>query len=107
MAFVHQRPPSSRPGLDDKAQWSPDGSRIGFATTSVQCCDVEGFDIDIISADRGASEERPRWSPDGAQLAYYPDVGGSWDVYAVLLATGATRSLTDSPGFDGQPTTTR
>jgi Tol biopolymer transport system component len=79
-----------------------------------------GFDIDVISAEgdnrrsviaSGASEERPRWSPDGEQLTYYSDAGGSWDVYAVLLATGATRSLTNNPGFDGQPawqpTTTR
>ncbi|HET8916388.1 MAG TPA: hypothetical protein VFM91_11840 [Propionibacteriaceae bacterium] len=53
----------------------------------------------------------PTWSPDGAQLTYYSDASGSWDVCAVLLATGAMRSLTDTPGFDGQPawqpTTTR
>ena len=51
----------------------------------------------------GASEERPRWSPDGRQLTYYSDAGGSWEVYTVLAETGATRSLTDGPGFDGQP----
>ena len=45
----------------------------------------------------------PSWSPDGEQLAYYTDTDGSWDVYAVVVATGATRSLTDHPGFDGQP----
>ena len=139
------------PGLDDKPQWSPDGSRIGFATTrggfpELMAVDPEtgeeqtllshavnglnpacpwigsqlafnvvtsrGFDIDVMSSDgddrrsvlsSDASEERPRWSPDGEQLTYYSDAGGSWEVYTVLIATGATRSLTDSPGFDGQP----
>ena len=38
-----------------------------------------------------------------AQLTYYADPGGSWDVYTVEVATGATRSLTNGPGFDGQP----
>jgi hypothetical protein len=45
-----------------------------------------------------ASEERPRWSPDGTQLIYYSDAGGSWEVYTVLVETGATRSLTAGPG---------
>jgi len=39
----------------------------------------------------------------GDHLTYYSNAGGSWDVYTVLVATGATRALTDSPGFDGQP----
>jgi Tol biopolymer transport system component len=51
----------------------------------------------------GASDERPRWSPDDEQLTYYSDAGGSWEVYTVLVVTGATRALTDSPGFDGKP----
>ena len=71
-----------------------------------------GFDIDVMSSEGSdrrsvvagnASEERPRWSPDGKQLTYYSDAGGSWDVYTVLIATGAARSMTDGPGFDGQP----
>jgi Tol biopolymer transport system component len=71
-----------------------------------------GFDIEVMSPegnDRrsivagGASEERPRWSPDGTQLTYYAEPSGSWDVYTVDVATGATRSLTNGPGFDGQP----
>jgi Tol biopolymer transport system component len=71
-----------------------------------------GFDIEVMSPegnDRrsivagGASEERPRWSPDGTQLTYYAEPSGSWDVYTVDVATGATRLLTNGPGFDGQP----
>jgi Tol biopolymer transport system component len=69
-------------------------------------------DIDVMSAlgeDRqsvvagAASDERPRWASDGELLTYYSDAGGSWDVYTVMVATGETRSLTDNPGFDGQP----
>jgi Tol biopolymer transport system component len=71
-----------------------------------------GFDIEVMSSDGGdrrsvvagsASDERPRWSPEGTQLTYYSDAGGSWEVYTVFVETGATRSLTDGPGFDGQP----
>jgi Tol biopolymer transport system component len=71
-----------------------------------------GFDIEVVSVDgddrrsvlaTDASEERPRWSPDGEQLTYYSDAGGSWDVYTLLVATGAPQSLTNNPGFDGQP----
>jgi Tol biopolymer transport system component len=76
--------PQSIGGLNPA--WSSDGSRLAFNVVT-----SKGFDIDVISADgddrrsviaSGASEECPRWSPDGAQLAYYSDVGGSWDVYA-------------------------
>ena len=57
---------------------------------------ADGIDRRSVLAS-SASEERPRWSPDGEQLTYYSDGGGSWEVYTVMLATGATRSLTDSP----------
>jgi TolB protein len=84
-----------------------DGSQVAFNVVT-----SSGFDIEVMSAlgaDRrsivasAASEERPRWSPDGELLTYYSDAGGSWDVYTVTVATGETRSLTDTPGFDGQP----
>ena len=83
------------------------GSQLAFNVVTSR-----GFDIDVMSSDgddrrsvlaSDASEERPRWSPDGKQLTYYSDSGGSWEVFTVLLATGTTRPLTDSPGFDGQP----
>jgi len=84
-----------------------DGRRLAFNVVT-----SNRFDIEVISADgqdrrsiiaTDASEERPRWSADGQQLTYYSNDGGSWEVYTVLVATGAARSLTDSPGFDGQP----
>ena len=86
--------------------WSHDGERLAFNVVTSQ-----GFDIAIMAADGEgrrsviageASEERPRWSPDGRQLAYYSDAAGSWDVYTVDVATGESRALTNTPGFDGQ-----
>jgi hypothetical protein len=54
--------------------WSPEGSRIGFATA------------------RSGSRELLTVNPETVSA------GGSWEVYTVVVETGGTRSLTDGPG---------
>ena len=54
--------------------WSPDGSRIAFASIVEGCC----MAISVAAADgtgetrisTGAEDDMPSWSPDGARIAF-------------------------------------
>src|SRR5204862_6902178 len=65
---------------DDGPTWSPDGSRIAFASAREDDWDIVPVrDVYIVDAGGGEPErltpgggnaEWPSWSPDGAELAY-------------------------------------
>jgi imidazolonepropionase-like amidohydrolase len=48
-----------------------------------------------------ANVHRPMPSPDGSQLALMSDRDGNWELYVIDLTDGASRRITDDPGFDG------
>jgi Tol biopolymer transport system component len=93
------------------ASFSPDGSKIAFATDRTG----EGNEIWIVNRDgtgrrpltRGARrpEGSPRWSPDGSRLAF-DGVGddGQRRVFVVDQAGGPIRTIPGKPGhFDQVP----
>jgi TolB protein len=100
-----------------------DGQRIAFNAGSPTLSDIylinsDGSGLNKITSDAHANFY-PTWSPDGSRIGFATarsgsrevltvnpetvNAGGSWKVYTVLVETGATRSLIDGPGFDGQP----
>jgi len=106
--------------------WSPDGTRIAFASNRTDEPDANGnSDIWVVSADLAAptdaptrittnegSDRAPAWSPDGRSIAYVTDVRPDLIWYAtthlavVSVDEGAPRLLTaeldrnvDSPRF--------
>lgn len=48
-----------------------------------------------------ANVHRPMPSPDRRQLALMSDRDGNWELYAIELSDGASRRITNDPGFDG------
>ena len=71
------------PGLDDKPQWSPDGSRIGFATTrsgspQLLVVDPENGEEGALSAT--VSGLNPAWSWDGSQVAFNVVTSSGFDI---------------------------
>jgi dipeptidyl aminopeptidase/acylaminoacyl peptidase len=96
---------------DARPAWSPDGSRIAFASARHEDWDVTPVsDIYLLSSDGGQPEvltgsdggcASPSWSPDGSLIAflYYPAVFDDprhSQVAVVDVATGERRVLTES-----------
>lgn len=52
----------------------------------------------------GAWEDiTPAASPDGSLLAFASNRSGQWDLYLLVLSTGETLRLTDTPEYDASP----
>jgi dipeptidyl aminopeptidase/acylaminoacyl peptidase len=84
-------------------QWSPDGTRIAYATNPTPRADDQGLtDIWVVPVAGGAArplatgaggDHLPRWSPDGSRIAYVTSPGS--DVRQLRLAV--------IPAVGGQP----
>ena len=70
--------------------WSPDGSKIAFASHK-----IEGGHIYVMNAD-GTNQTRltnndqldgtnyaPSWSPDGSKIAFASYIGDNWEIYVI------------------------
>jgi Tol biopolymer transport system component len=78
--------------------WSPDGSRIAFASdrdgdSEVYVIGVSGSGLVQLTRNEGY-DGRPRWSPDGSQIAFETDREGDWDIF-----------IMNADGSDPQPVT--
>jgi WD40-like Beta Propeller Repeat len=95
------------PGLDDGAAWSPDGTRIAFASDRDGDFDLYVMNTDGTSVTHVTDDPRdddwPAWSPDGAALAFGSDRDGNLEIYVIGADGTGERRLTDNPGKDGDP----
>jgi TolB protein len=92
------------------ASWSPDGTKIVYATATPP--PNPGADIYVINRDgtggrqlthaEGVSEY-PCWSPDGREIAFQTSRDGNFEIYVMNADGSHPRRLTDHPGFDGRP----
>lgn len=87
--------------------WSPDGTRLAFAsnregTLRVYVAGAAG-EQPLRVTDGPGQDRLPAWSPDGRWLLFVSDRDG-WDqVYMVAAEGGAVRQLTHGPGGGSQP----
>ena len=88
---------TSEPGADVQPAFSPDGSRIAFASNRTGNWDIWIVGLDggsPIQVTNGAADElQPSWSPDGTQLVFcsFPADAGQWELWIADASAGATK----------------
>jgi TolB protein len=89
------------PAFDGYPAWSPDGSKIVFASNRagktagnfhIYIMDADGSDVvRVLENDATVEDARPRWSPDGSRLVFnrqYVADESSMDIMIVELPAG-------------------
>jgi Tol biopolymer transport system component len=83
------------PWTDDDPNWSPDGSKIAFASgrgggeghvfaNNVFVMNADGSDqVRLTFEPDHLSSVQPSWSPDGARLAFASDREGDWEIFTM------------------------
>ena len=93
-------------------QYSPDGSRIVFASRrsgsfEIFVCDSDGTNSRQLTNIGGPLTGTPRWSPDGRQIAFDSWIEGNADIYVINADGGKPRRLTYDPDEDVTPSWSR
>jgi Tol biopolymer transport system component len=99
------------PGLDVEPAWSPDGSKIVFATSRD---DPENLSLYVMNAD-GTDQKRlvqiaggdlmgPALSPDGTRIAFYSNVDGNFELYVSNADGTEPANISNNPANDSRPT---
>jgi Tol biopolymer transport system component/DNA-binding winged helix-turn-helix (wHTH) protein len=95
--------------LDDhNPDYSPDGTRIAFASTrsgseEIWVATVDGSAPTQMTSVGGPNTSNARWSPDGRTILFNSRRSGSSDLYLLDVATHAMRRLTDDPADEYEP----
>ena len=101
---------TDEPSVDVPGAWSPDCSRIVFA--SDRDSPTDEFDIYVMNADgtgvlnltnSSRVDKRPAWSPDGTRIAFASVLDGKSDIYVMNEDGTNTTNLTQAPGRNGYP----
>jgi TolB protein len=103
---------TNRPGgTEAHPDWSPDGTTIAFeghpvggGPARVYLVDADGGTSAPIGPDLESFDLRPAWSPDGSRIAFARLIDGNYDIYTMSADGSDVQQVTNSPGFDGQPT---
>lgn len=93
------------------AAWSPDGSRIAYATDwlggpSIRSIQPDGQgDRMVLSSTTQAGHSEPAWSPDGSRIAFVSTAGtlGETDLFTMRADGTDVRKLLTRPGIDLSP----
>ena len=103
---IESKPFLNSTRIEGSARFSPDGSRVAFASSRSGNLEIWVAGRDGSGLQRITSLGAPQlfvggWSPDGARIAFDAVIAGNDDVYVVGADGGHLRQLTSEPSVDG------
>src|SRR6185436_18346899 len=109
---LESRPFSNSTRMEGSARFSPDGSRIAFASLRSGASEVwvaqrDGSGLQQVTSLGADGVMLGEWSPDGTRIAFEAAVSGNTDVYLVGADGGHLHRLTTEPSIDGVPAWSR
>ncbi len=103
---------TNSPGFDSFPSWSPDRSRVVYATDRHSVNHIENFELHVIDAtgandrrltDQARNDTEPAWSPTGDKIAFTSNRDFNSEIYVVNADGTGLRNLTMVQAEDTQP----
>ncbi|MFL6036908.1 MAG: NosD domain-containing protein [Gaiellaceae bacterium] len=97
--------------LDEQPAWSPDASRIVFAsarnatktnTLDLYVMDADGSNVKRLTSTNG-DDTAPSWSPDGTKIAFQSTRDGNLEIYTMNADGSAQTRRTTNTNVDSEP----
>jgi Tol biopolymer transport system component len=103
---IESQPFANSTRIESSAQFSPDGTRIAFASQrsgspELWLAERDGGKLQQMTSLEAVELVVGGWSPDGASIVFDATVAGNSDVYVVGSGGGRVRRLTSEPSIDG------
>ena len=89
-------------------RFSPTGNQVLYTSyvtgfPRIHILDVGAVQSRILQTNEGVMSFAPRFSPDGRMVVYSMTQGSNTDIWAMDVASGATRRLTSTPAIETAP----